>query len=1059
MADPVDSDGDGVADEIKKVSDCSSAAPCSHESLQFKCEAGLYAKYSTVTFDDTATCLTLAECQARTDCGDECLALTLAPTPAPTGSPTEDNTVVIDCSGMAMDPDDYRLTTWLGDDYCDKVWMVNFNCEKFDYDCGDCKKGWQPVSEFCMRDDDEEGGEDDDRRRMMDARLLNQKELKTTACFTCNDGQYCPEGTSSSSSKKCPRDSYCPNPSTKTACEPNYLCPTKYPTSTFKCETGMYCPALASEAETCRPGFYCPEPQYRYICPKGYFCRGADVKPSKCAFYQTCPEGTEVPEGTATSGVIALTLLYILMQLLVKRSNVLKKRAREEKARKEQRTRAQSAFADDWQKLLQASSTRNFNIAHNVNDEEAATENGFQGFVYLKPDKTPIHFEFKDLSLILKSGQRIIDHVSGTVDAGKMTAIMGPSGCGKTTMLNVLRNKASYGKIDGTLKVNDTLDSIAPLQRIVGFVPQEDILHSELTVTEAIKFSSLLRNPFSISTEKRLKMVEEVIDVLGLEKCKNSVIGDQEIRGVSGGQRKRVSIAVELVTNPSICFLDEPTSGLDSTTSIELISMLKKMNHAGMTIVMVIHQPRYEIFEMIDDTLLLGQNGRPVYMGPCLKCLGYFTSIGFPCPPMKSPADHFLDVMSGTVQHDKDPSFTTSMLSDWWEDSGAMSMNDNPLLGAQGSKASPPPIPLATIKKRKESKALQNVSENNPVGITPMNFSVEDDDINGSKSDSNASITLKDRAIDLFQKLASIALIKLVELGKLVKEEAISAVVSFKPSMTDKYRTPPSNPMQFAVCAWRAFRQIFATNKWAGFVSDCLMLVVVGAVLGSLFGVHDEWKEEARKLALRNFTASLGIALTTCLRGLGTFGNERPAFWRERNSGVSCFSYFLGKITTDMIYITVFPGFFLFLFQAIASPRGAFVDYYTVTFMTAWAASGQGYLLSMLFSPESAKFNGLLSCLLCMMFSGVEPALKTIDKGIVGKLLPLSFARWSCEALTVLEFKAYPEVYKDYTDGIMNRTGWEIANLDNCIASLFNLGLGFRVVSFFLLKLSNRNKG
>jgi hypothetical protein len=237
------------------------------------------------------------------------------------------------------------------------------------------------------------------------------------------------------------------------------------------------------------------------------------------------------------------------------------------------------------------------------------------------------------------------------------------------------------------------------------------------------------------------------------------------------------------------------------------------------------------------------------------------------------------------------------------------------------------------------------------------------------------------------------------------------------------------------------------------------MLVVVGAVLGSLFGVHDEWKEEARKLALRNFTASLGIALTTCLRGLGTFGNERPAFWRERNSGVSCFSYFLGKITTDMIYITVFPGFFLFLFQAIASPRGAFVDYYTVTFMTAWAASGQGYLLSMLFSPESAKFNGLLSCLLCMMFSGVEPALKTIDKGVVGKLLPLSFARWSCEALTVLEFKAYPEVYKDYTDGIMTRTGWKIANLDNCIASLFNLGLGFRVVSFFLLKLSNRNKG
>ena len=94
---------------------------------------------------------------------------------------------------------------------------------------------------------------------------------------------------------------------------------------------------------------------------------------------------------------------------------------------------------------------------------------------------------------------------------------------------------------------------------------------------------------------------------LGLTKCRESVIGDAENRGVSGGQRKRVSIAVELVSNPSIAFLDEPTSGLDSTTSIELVQMLKRMSGIGMTLVMVIHQPRYEIFTMIDSVLLMGQ--------------------------------------------------------------------------------------------------------------------------------------------------------------------------------------------------------------------------------------------------------------------------------------------------------------------------------------------------------------------------------------------------------------------------------------------------------------------
>ena len=160
---------------------------------------------------------------------------------------------------------------------------------------------------------------------------------------------------------------------------------------------------------------------------------------------------------------------------------------------------------------------------------------------------------------------------------------------------------------------------------------------------------------------------------------------------------------------------------------------------------------------------------------------------------------------------------------------------------------------------------------------------------------------------------------------------------------------------------------MFAVNRRADFASDCLMLVVVGAVLGSLFGIDEDWKSEARKLTLRNFTATLGIALTSCLCALGTFGNERPIFWRERNSGVSTFSYFLGKALTDMIFIIVFPVFFLFLFVAIAHPRGLFMDYYKVMFWLVWAASGQGHLLSMLFSFETAKFNGLLSCLLCMV--------------------------------------------------------------------------------------------
>jgi len=235
------------------------------------------------------------------------------------------------------------------------------------------------------------------------------------------------------------------------------------------------------------------------------------------------------------------------------------------------------------------------------------------------------------------------------------------------------------------------------------------------------------------------------------------------------------------------------------------------------------------------------------------------------------------------------------------------------------------------------------------------------------------------------------------------------------------------------------------------------MLFAVGGVLGWMFG-PGEWKTEANKLPLRNFIASLALALTTCLRALGTFGNERPAFWRERNSGLSSFSYFLGKCFADMIFVVVFPFCFLLMLTSVAQPRGNFGDYYETFFWVAWAATGQGYLVSVVCSPATAKFNGLLSVLMCVMFSGVEPPLSFFN-GLAKKMLSLSFARWSCESLTIIEFKQYPAIYGYYTERVLNKHGWDSANEGKCIQGLVVLGIVFRVLSFLSLKLGNRQKG
>merc|ERR1719507_2468350 len=163
----------------------------------------------------------------------------------------------------------------------------------------------------------------------------------------------------------------------------------------------------------------------------------------------------------------------------------------------------------------------------------------------------------------------------------------------------------------------------------MGFVPQDDIVHQDLTVREQIEFSAKLRGKVGISADMAERITEDVLNVMQIDHIQNSIVGGVEDRGVSGGQRKRVNIGLELAAEPLLLFLDEPTSGLDSTSSLSVALSLKKMCQLGMTSIMVIHQPRYSLFTLFDDVLLLGKGGQTVYLGPALGAKGYFESLGF----------------------------------------------------------------------------------------------------------------------------------------------------------------------------------------------------------------------------------------------------------------------------------------------------------------------------------------------------------------------------------------------------------------------------------------------
>jgi ABC-type multidrug transport system ATPase subunit len=219
---------------------------------------------------------------------------------------------------------------------------------------------------------------------------------------------------------------------------------------------------------------------------------------------------------------------------------------------------------------------------------------------------------------------------------------MGPSGAGKTTLLNILAGRLSGGELSSDIRINKHKRG-AFWKNIVGYVEQDDLLHPRLTVRETITNSAHLRLPRDLPKEEIEKRIDYIINNLGLKGVENSRIGNAEIRGVSGGERKRVSVAVELVTNPRILFLDEPTSGLDAFTAFTLVQTLQNLAWKEQkTMICTIHQPRSDILFLFSKLILLA-GGKTVFMGTVNEAIYHYEALGLNCPALTNPGDFFID--------------------------------------------------------------------------------------------------------------------------------------------------------------------------------------------------------------------------------------------------------------------------------------------------------------------------------------------------------------------------------------------------------------------------------
>ncbi|PFH50042.1 hypothetical protein AMATHDRAFT_86062 [Amanita thiersii Skay4041] len=534
----------------------------------------------------------------------------------------------------------------------------------------------------------------------------------------------------------------------------------------------------------------------------------------------------------------------------------------------------------------------------------------------LMTDHVPASMHFSNLTYTLGS-RTILDSISGSVKPGQVMAIMGASGAGKSTLLDILARKSKRGSVNGTILVNGREVPDDEFKAVMGFVDQEDTLMSTLTVYETVLYSALLRLPRDMSIEAKQFRTLETLNELGILGIKDMRIGDTGHRSISGGEKRRVSIACELVTSPSILFLDEPTSGLDSFNAFNVIeSLVSLARNYNRTVVFTIHQPRSNIVALFDALIVLAM-GKLVYSGDFAKCQEYFQSIGEPCPPGFNIADFLIDLtMNASLNSSRNE--TPDLIPPPTEDASNLGDEERGL----GSRFVGLPIRSRTSTSSNGEETELQTRRAESISSATSNY------IKGKTSQLLEAITTssgtRDDATPISPKLAELLeayarsdiAAGIREEGERLQQESASAErdgtgidrelpdVALETTLL-RGRKRASWGTQFRILSGRAFKNLYRDP--ALLATHYLSSIALAVLCGLFFhNVTNDIAGFQNRLGIFFFTLSLfGFS---CLSSLGLFANERILFIRERANGYySSFTYFASKVLFDILPLRLVP--------------------------------------------------------------------------------------------------------------------------------------------------------
>lgn len=532
-----------------------------------------------------------------------------------------------------------------------------------------------------------------------------------------------------------------------------------------------------------------------------------------------------------------------------------------------------------------------------------------------------LSFDFENLTYITKKGKgkRILTGITGSIPRGSCWGVMGGSGAGKSTFVNVLMGKLTA--TSGMVKINGWQKDMSKYKKLIGYVPQDDIVFPELTVRENILHSARVRLPSSWRDKMIQDHVDSLIACLQLTHVQHSRVGDARKPVISGGQRKRVNIGIELAAAPMAIFLDEPTSGLDATSAASIMRLIRAISRLGVTTIAIVHQPREQIFYGFDQLLLLAQ-GESVFQGPTENVHEYFEQLGFAFPQKANPADTLTDIITGdgaqyTMGSGKRDTDVEYLIREW--------------------------------------KAKGQYGRNKHLSVTSLNDAASKRSRRASNQSLNSTVEQEE------------------SLRRTMKMRGASwpaqVFYCWKRAMTQQVRNATS----------------FFFEILVGAIAGVIIGLSAYTSQGHLFqGIYKppftilSSAVDYQSTPQLGLLAALAIGLAASAPGFWVFGEEKQIYYRETASGHSRSAYYVGKLLSTLLRIGLSSLHFTVFLGILAVPLISFQMMYLANLLYFWCVYGLASMVSMVVKRENGPLIAVLCSLILGILGGVAPPLSTV---------------------------------------------------------------------------------